>query len=116
MSRPPHEPTAPFKPIVRGRGDTPPPAPPHELPRASASDRRFDHDGATWVARLSGKGACGTGSYGLGLFEAVHFYDAADLDRPIREALLAFGRFDDLFDEELAALLVQATVIVHPDG
>ena len=111
MTNPPHEPTAPYKPIVRGRGDTPPPAPPRQLPQASAEDRHFTHAGRAWIARLAGKGAAGTGSYGLGLVEAVHFYDAAEPARPVSEALLAHGRFPTLYDSELGMLMERATPI-----
>ncbi|HEX6135127.1 MAG TPA: hypothetical protein VFZ24_14255 [Longimicrobiales bacterium] len=103
--RRPHEPTAPLKPVTRGRGDTAPPAPPHELEREREAERRFTHDGRTWIARLGGKSAYGTGSYGLAMVEAIHFFDAAEPDRPLREALLAHGAFDALFDAELVRLL-----------
>lgn len=107
-SRPPHEPTAPVKPATRGRGDTPPPAPPHELRHDSAGDRQFEHEGRTWIARAGGKGVCGTGSYGLGLVEAIHFFDPSAPDRPLREALVAHGSFSSLYDEELVRLLQTA--------
>lgn len=115
-SRPPHEPTAPVKPVTRGRGDTPPPAPPHELRHEAADERQFEHEGRTWIARLGGKAACGTGSYGLGLVEAVHFYDAPDADRPQREALIAHGGFHGLYDAELIRLLAEARPVVPPRG
>jgi hypothetical protein len=106
-ARPPHDPTAPLKPVTRGRGDTPPPAPPHELKRAEG-ERRFTHEGRTWLARLGGKAACGTGSYGLALVDAVHFLDPSDPERPLREALIARGDFDALYDAELIRLLATA--------
>jgi hypothetical protein len=112
--RPPHEPTAPVKPATRGRGDTPPPAPPHELTHIPACERQFTHEGRAWIACLGGKGACGTGSYGLGLVEAVHFFDAAEPERPLREALIARGRFESLYESELATLLRTARSI--PQG
>jgi hypothetical protein len=99
------------KPATRGRGDTPPPAPPHELRHEPAGERQFEHEGHTWIARVGGKGACGTGSYGLGLVEAVLFFAAQDPERPLREALLARGRFDGLFDVELVRLLQTARPI-----
>jgi hypothetical protein len=108
MTKPPHEPTAPVKPATRGRGDTAPPAPPHELRHEMWPERVIEHEGRQWVARLGGKGACGTGSYGLGLVEAVHFADPAEPDRPLREALLPFGRFESLFPDELIRLLVSS--------
>lgn len=116
-TEPSREPTAPVKPPVRGRGDTPPPAPPHELPRENTDARQFEHNGATWVARLSGKLAAGTGSYGLGLVEAVHFWRAAESDgRPLREALIARGRFEGLHEVELGELLERAVPVVPPPG
>lgn len=114
MSRPrrPRDPTSPVRPVTRGRGDTAPPAPPHELAREEAGERAFTSEGRRWIARLSGKGAQGTGSYGLGLIDAVHFHDAEQPERPLREALLPHGRFESLYDEELGELLARAVPIV----
>lgn len=109
--RPPHEPTAPVKPATRGRGDTPPPAPPHELSQQLPPARQFEHEGRMWIARLAGKAAFGTGSYGLGLVEAVHFCTADEPERPLREALIACGGFESLYDTELADLLKTARPI-----
>lgn len=109
-TKPPHEPTAPVKPATRGRGDTPPPAPPHELSHETFV-REFEHEGTRWIARLGGKGACGTGSYGLGLVEAVHFLPADSPGRPLREALIPFGRFEGLFPAELVQLLATSRPI-----
>lgn len=109
--RQPYEPTAPVKPATRGRGDTPPPAPPHELRHEPAHERQFVHENREWIARLGGKGACGTGSYGLGLVEAVHFFDPSEPERPLREALIARGAFERLFDAELMRLLAMARPI-----
>jgi hypothetical protein len=109
----PHGPTSSSRPDARSHGDGPPPAPPRELPRAEPVERRFEHDGRTWVARLSGKSAWGTGSYGLGLVDAVHFADAERPDLPLHEVLLAHGRFDTLFDSELVALLRVAVPIAQ---
>ena len=113
MTDRPHEPTAAVKPNTRGRGDTTPPAPPQELARQQHEERQFDADGRMWIARLSGKGAYGTGSYGLGLLDAVHFFAADAPTVPVREALLARGRFETLFDDELIRLLGAATPIVE---
>jgi hypothetical protein len=113
VTRRPHEPTATVKPDTRGRGDTTPPAPPQELARQSQGERQFDAGGRMWIARLSGKGAYGTGSYGLGLLDAVHFFAADAPTEPVREALLARGRFDTLFPEELTRLFAAATPIVE---
>jgi hypothetical protein len=111
----PHDPTSSSKPLTQGRGDTPPPRPPRESVRSSPGERQFEHDGQNWVAFLSGKSACGTGSYGLGLLEAVHFADADAPTVPLREALLARGRFDSLYDVELIGLLEVATPITGTD-
>jgi hypothetical protein len=111
---PPIDPTSAVQPTT-GRNDAPPPPPPHELSQPDNSDRRFEVEGKSWIARLQGKGACGTGAYGLGLVEAVHFFEAEAPDRPVAEVLLARGRFTGLFDSELAELLLQATPIVLPE-
>jgi hypothetical protein len=111
----PHEPTSSSKPLTQGRGDTPPPRPPRESPRDPPGERQFEHEGKSWVAYLSGKSACGTGSYGLGLLEAVHFADAGAPTVPLREALLARGRFDSLYDIELSRLLEAAIPITGTD-
>jgi hypothetical protein len=114
-NRPPHEPTSPVKPATRGRGDAPPPAPPHELRHDTARERQFEHEGKAWIARLGGKSALGTGSYGLALVEAVHFFAADDPERPLREALIAHGVFDGLFEVELTQLLRTARPVVTRD-
>jgi hypothetical protein len=93
---------------------------PESPPRSSAGLRRseairsFEYDGRHWIARVAGVGALGTGRLGLGFVDAVHFCDADAPDRPLREALLAHGRFDALFDVELAKLCSGATPIPQP--
>ena len=118
MADPPHEPTRHVLPAAQdqGRGDAAPPEPPRELDAAPAVEHAFSGDGEAWVARLAGKGACGTGSYGLGLVEAVHFFRAAEPARPVREALLARGRFPALYGAEVEALWRAATPIVTSGG
>lgn len=98
----------------RAGRDGPPPSPPRELARLPAAERRFEFEGRSWVARLSGKSAYGTGSFGLGLVDAVHFADAAAPDVPLYEALLAHGRFHGMFDEELRTLLRRSVAIDQP--
>jgi hypothetical protein len=68
-----------------------------------------------WVAYPSGKGAYGTGHWGLAGVEAVHFAKADAPEKPLLEALLASGRFSDLYDEELVALFRSARTIVIPE-
>jgi hypothetical protein len=109
-------PTSATPPETRPTGDAPPPLPPHELSRGETSPREFEHEGEIWTARLSGKSAWGTGSYGLGLVEAVHFAAASEPAVPLREALLARGRFEHLHDAELAELLRQSRPIERPDA
>jgi hypothetical protein len=46
--------------------------------------------------------------------EAVHFCDATDPDRPLREALVGRGRFETMYDAELVRLLTAARPIVAP--
>jgi hypothetical protein len=91
----------------------PPPQPPRELTPPSAELWEFQAEDTTWVAWVSGRGAYGTGSYGLGLVEAVHFAHADQPERPLREALIARGRFNGLFTEELRVLLAAATPITR---
>ena len=76
--------------------------------------RPFSVDGEEWVAWASGGGAYGTGNRGLGNVTAVHFARAAAPDIPMLEALLAAGRFDDLFDNELVQLFGTARKVVDP--
>jgi hypothetical protein len=83
--------------------------------RVQASGRTFTAEGRTWVVRVAGHGALGTGHYSLGPVEAVHFALAEAPDVPVREALLPRGRLDALFESELTALLAGATPIVVPD-
>lgn len=96
----------------------PPAAPPvqGEARIDPPEQRRFVAEGREWIARIAGHGAYGTGPRGLGLIEAVHFFDAERPERPLREALIAHGRFPFLFDDELAALLARATPIALPQG
>jgi len=74
--------------------------------------REFDCDDVAWIAWLSGAGAYGTGIFGLGNVQAVHFSRATAPDVPVFEALLPAGAFDGLFDEELRAMLRTARPIV----
>ena len=76
--------------------------------------RRFEADGALWLAWLSGNSAYGTGTCGPAALEAVHFARADAPNQPVYEALLPAGRFAGLFDDELSALLHAATRIVDP--
>ncbi|HSJ25911.1 MAG TPA: hypothetical protein VK929_14640 [Longimicrobiales bacterium] len=81
-----------------------------------AGRRRFLYEGQEWLAWSAGAGAYGTGAYGLAPVEAVHFARATQPAAPVREALLARGRFQCLHDSELIGLLESATPIVEPDG
>jgi hypothetical protein len=108
---PPNEPITPARPAT-GSGDAPPPLPPRELDPGDETARSFEVDGEAWVARPAGKGAGGTGAYGLGMIEAVHFARADDPATPLFEALLPAGRLPGLFDDELRAVLASARRIV----
>lgn len=110
--RPSGDPTRSARPATNA--DEPPSGPPRELPRDATPSRTFEADGVAWQARLAGKGAWGTGSYGLGLVEAVHFAIAASPAVPLREALVPSGSFEYLFDSELVELLAGATPIEPP--
>jgi hypothetical protein len=89
-----------------------PPRAPRELDPDPAERRTFELDGASWVAWMAGKGACGSGAYGLGMVDAIHFALASAPGEPVREVLLARGRFAGLFDDELRALWARGTPIV----
>jgi hypothetical protein len=98
----------------RGPAEVPADGPVEAPPGLDAAERRFEQDGRTWVARVAGVGAVGTGRIALGLVDAVHFCDAAEPGRPLREALLARGRFESLYDDELRQLCDGATPIPQP--
>ena len=107
----PADPTSRTEPA--GEHDETPPQPSGTVgSRAHGTELHFEAEGKNWLARVAGKGAAGTGAYGLGLIEAVHFFAAEAPDRPIREALIARGRFGGLYEAELAELLARATPIV----
>lgn len=76
--------------------------------------KSFTHEGSEWVAWTSGSAAYGTGNRGLGNVEAVHFARADAPAVPVMEALLAAGRFDDLYDVELIDLFRTARKVVDP--
>lgn len=95
---------------VEPASPSPSPGPKHRPERDLAGSRRFSTGGVEWVAWVSGTGATGTGSRGLGLVEAVHFAPAANGDQQQhREALIGRGRFPILFDDELLTLFRTAT-------
>jgi hypothetical protein len=103
----------PLDPAVDGMAPESP-SPASQIRRGNGASRSFEHEGRRWIARVAGTGALGTGRLGLGLVEAVHFCDAGAPDRPLREALVALGRFDTLYDVELAQLCSEATAIPQP--
>lgn len=76
--------------------------------------REFVADGKDWVARRSGTGAYGTGIYGLGMIEAVHFAVKETPDVPVLEALLPAGALETLYDDDLLALFRSARKVVDP--
>ena len=69
--------------------------------------RAFTVDGRNWTARLAGQGLAGTGHLGLATIALVRFYQEGD-ETPRCEAIIAAGRFSELFEAELAALLASA--------
>ena len=113
MTDRPHGPSSSAKPEGRDR-DERPPDPPRELVDERDVCRRFTSEGVAWLARVSGRGAGGTGAYGLGMIEAIHFYQANEPATPRFEALLPAGRLASLFEEELTALLRDARAIPPP--
>lgn len=69
--------------------------------------RTFTVEGRNWTARLAGQGLAGTGHLGLAPVSLVRFYPEGD-EAPRYEAILPSGRFSELFEAELAALLAAA--------
>lgn len=72
--------------------------------------RSFRVGEATWVARVAGTGLGGTGHFASARIVIVRFFRAGD-EHPACEAVLPAGRFDQLFDDELARLLASARPI-----
>jgi hypothetical protein len=79
-----------------------------------AVNRSLVCDDVEWVAWVSGGSAYGTGNRGLGNVEAVHFAHASAPTVPVKEALIARGRFESLYDEELIEVLRAACKVVDP--
>jgi hypothetical protein len=100
------------RPDTRSSPDAPPPAPPRELETQNGICVPFDSEGEAWIARAAGKGAGGTGSYGLAMMEAVHFCRASDAATPLYETLVAAGTLAGLYVEELRTLLGRAKRVV----
>ena len=108
--------SAPSPDPVAGTEPNATPAPlPHET-GPGAVQRRFTHEGVEWIAYVSGRGAYGTGHWGLASLQAIHFARAESPERPEYEALIAAGRFDDLYTRELVTLFQTARRIVIPPG
>src|SRR6266550_2184877 len=85
------------------------PAPPLEPRLVPPLERNITADGLELIVRSVGAGAGGTGRLGLASYEAVRFYAATDAERPLREALLAAGALQMMFDEELVVAWRSAT-------
>jgi hypothetical protein len=113
MTERPHGPSSTAQPGGHERNERPP-DPPRELVDERDVCRRFTSESVAWLARVSGRGAAGTGAYGLGMIEAIHFYHASEPATPRFEALLPAGRLAGLFEEELIALLRDARAIPPP--
>jgi hypothetical protein len=76
-----------------------------------AAIRWFDSGGAKWGAWLAGEGVAGTGRFARPAIGIVRFCRAEDPDRAVREAIIVRGRFDQLYESELRALLETATPV-----
>ncbi len=74
---------------------------------AEPGARSFASAGRTWIARLAGDALAGTGQLGLARIALVRFYAEGE-ESPRYEAIVPAGRFQDLFESELAALLASA--------
>jgi hypothetical protein len=113
--RPDHRSHGTPDPVAPTNPDAPKAKPPREPVRSAEEPRPLTIDGEEWLAYPSGKGSYGTGHWGLAGVEAVHFAKAGEPPKPEFEALLASGRFADLYDEELIALFRTARAIVIPE-
>ncbi len=82
---------------------------PQEAPSDDAQ-RSFLSGDELWVARVAGAGLGGTGQFASARFVSVRFFRTGAA-APSFEALLPAGRFQDLFDSELAQLLASAQPI-----
>lgn len=80
-------------------------------PVPAAPEHVFRVEDETWVVRVAGAGAYGTGRLGGARLIAIHFFLETDLDTPLREALIPAGRFPGLGSPELRDLLERATPI-----
>lgn len=80
-------------------------------PRWEGTEHTFERDGAEWTVRAAGAGAYGTGPRGRARLVAVHFFHEDAPETPVREALVAAGRFPHLRPEELQVLFERATPI-----
>ena len=96
-------PPAPESGTAGGEGGAP--------PRRAAIEREFEREDGLWIAREAGAGAYGTGRLGTARLVAVHFCHGDDPGVPVREALLAAGRFPELAAQELSELFDRATPI-----
>jgi hypothetical protein len=74
-------------------------------------ERTFEVAGRQWIARVMGGGAGGTGRLGLAALESVRFYAADAPERAQREALVAAGQLDNLFEEEIRRMWERAVVL-----
>ncbi|HEX6588221.1 MAG TPA: hypothetical protein VF039_04315 [Longimicrobiales bacterium] len=94
-------------------GDAPPAAERVEAPR---EPRRFRARDAEWIATHVGRGVGGSGRVAHARLEAIRFASAAQPDAVVAEALAPHARLDDLYDDELAALLERALRYRKEDG
>lgn len=84
--------------------------PEEEELESGALERRFTVDGVEWRATIEGESAYGSGAHSPAYLVAIRFQRVDD-DKPTREILMARGRFEALYDEELASLLERGTKI-----
>ena len=81
-----------------------------------AEPRHFSARGDAWIATHAGRGAGGTGRLAHARLEAIRFATVAEPEHIVGEVLAPHARLDDLYDDELAALLEQALRYRKEDG
>lgn len=84
--------------------------PEEEEQESGAAERKFTVDGVEWRATIEGESAYGSGAHSPAYLVAIRFQRVDD-DKPTREVLMARGRFEALYDEELASFLEHGTKI-----
>lgn len=80
-------------------------------PQAAPGLRRFACDGRDWVVWIAGRGLSGNADLSPAPVQLARFALADSPDRPLREAVIAPCRLDELHETELTAILTRAKAV-----